>query len=73
MAMVQLLTAHEAASQARISVQLLKQQIAAGTGPAVTRLGNGHSSILVREDALEEWIKQRTAPAGAAPQSAGAS
>ncbi|MDQ2801966.1 MAG: helix-turn-helix domain-containing protein [Pseudomonadota bacterium] len=65
---MRLLTAAEAAAQARISVQLLKQQIADGTGPAVTRLGRGHSRIFVPQDALEEWIRQRTTPAPRVPQ-----
>ena len=57
---MQLLTAAEAASRARMSVSTLKRLIAADAGPAVTRLGEGHSRILVREDALNEWIERRT-------------
>ncbi len=69
--MMRLLTAAEAAAQARISVQLLKQQISDGTGPAVTRLGRGHSRIFVQEQALEAWIRQRTTPTPRTPQVSG--
>jgi hypothetical protein len=59
---MQLLRAKEAAQRARMSVRRLKRLIAAGVGPAVTRLGEGHSRILVREDAFEAWVSQHTAP-----------
>lgn len=60
-----LLTAKEAAERGRMSAARFKRLIAAGVGPAVTRLGEGHSRILVREDALEAWIAQRTEPPSA--------
>ena len=51
---MRLLTAAEVASRARMSVSTLKRLIAADVGPPVTRLGEGHSRILVREDAFNE-------------------
>lgn len=68
--MTRLLTIAEAANQVGISVQLLKRQIAEGNGPAVTRLGSGHSRILVQPEALDDWIKRRTILSGAAIKSA---
>lgn len=67
--MTRLLTANEAASQVGISVQLLKRQIAEGKGPAVTRLGRGHSRIRVQPEALDDWIKRCTTLPGGAAQS----
>ena len=58
----------EAASQARVSVQLLKRAISEGDGPAATRLGHGHSRIMIRQDCLEEWIARRTVPPRAVVQ-----
>jgi len=57
---MQLLTMREAAEKVRVSTSTLKQRIAEGQGPAVTRLGRGKSRILIREDCLEEWIRART-------------
>ncbi len=57
---MQLLTISEAAAKARISTRLLRQRIAEGQGPLVTRLGRGRSRVLIREDLLETWIKERT-------------
>lgn len=61
---MRLLTARETAERGRMSVARLKHLIATGAGPAVTRLGEGHSRILVREDAFEAWVARRTEVAG---------
>ena len=58
--MMQLLTVQEAAAKARTSIRLLRQQIAEGQKPAVTRLGRGRSRILIHEHCLEDWIRSRT-------------
>ena len=58
-----LLTGDEAAERARISARLLDQQIAAGTGPIVTRIGR---RVLVRSDALQQWMERCTAQTASA-------
>lgn len=55
-----LLTPSEAAKIARISVRILREHVAAGRGPMVTRLGRS-SRYFIREDALNRWIEARTA------------
>jgi len=54
----EVLTLDEAAKRARISRRQLNYQIAAGRGPAVTRIGH---AVRVRSDAFEEWLDRCTA------------
>jgi excisionase family DNA binding protein len=56
----EILTRDEAAKKARISTRYLDQQIAKGAGPAITRIGG---RVLVRTDALQDWLDQCTGPA----------
>ena len=53
-------TIEEAAKIARISQSLLRQLIATGNGPAVTRLGRGRGRVLIGNGALIEWIARCT-------------
>ena len=52
-----LLTKPEAAEIVRVTPRSLDKYVAAGTGPAPTRIGG---RILFRADVLEEWIRYRT-------------
>lgn len=54
----EVLTKAEAAERARISRRQLEYQIAAGRGPAITRIGG---SVRVRSDVLEAWLERCTA------------
>jgi len=58
--MMQLLSFKEAAERAHISVRTLRQQIAEGRGPQVTRPASGKRPVLIREDVLDAWLKSRT-------------
>ena len=55
----ELLTMDEAAERARISRRHLNNQIAAGAGPAVTRIGG---AVRIRDDELQAWLVRCTAP-----------
>lgn len=53
----EVLTMDEAAERARISRRHLDYQIAAGTGPAVTRIGG---VVRIRDDQLQQWLERCT-------------
>jgi len=53
----EVLTMDEAAERARISRRFLNYQIAAGAGPAVTRIGG---VVRIRDDQLQAWLERCT-------------
>ena len=55
----EVLTKDEDTKQARISRRQLDDQIRAGVGPAVTRIGG---SARVRSDKLQAGLERRTVP-----------
>ena len=55
----EVLTKDEAAKRACISRRHLDYQIAAGVGPAITRIGG---AVRIRDDELQAWLIRCTAP-----------
>jgi len=55
----EILTKDEAAKRACISRRHLDYQIAAGAGPAVTRIGG---AVRIRDDQLRAWLERCTVP-----------
>ncbi len=61
----ELLTLDEAADRLKISSRFLRQQIAEGDGPGVTKIGH---RTLVRTDLLQAWVERLTQSGGPPPQ-----
>jgi excisionase family DNA binding protein len=65
---VPLMTAAEAASQARVDVETIRRAIRAGELPVAGRVGR---SPRIQAVELERWLADTSGPGGTIPQSAG--